>query len=63
MKRISLIISLVMLFALSGTAQNGNFRFGLKLGPNFSWAGPCSEKTENHGADWALALESSSTII
>lgn len=50
MKRISLIISLVMLFALSGTAQIGNFRFGLKLGPNFSWAGPCSEVTENHGA-------------
>lgn len=50
MKRISLIISLVMLFALSGTAQIGNFRFGLKLGLNFSWAGPCSEKTDNHGA-------------
>ena len=50
MKRISLIISLVVLFALSGTAQIGNFRFGLKLGPNFSWAGPCSEVTENHGA-------------
>ncbi len=51
MKRMSLIISLVMLFALGGTAQNGNFRFGLKLlGPNFSWAGPCSKMTENHGA-------------
>ena len=50
MKRISLIISLVVLFTLSGTAQNGNFRIGLKLGPNFSWAGPCPEKTENHGA-------------
>lgn len=50
MKRISLIISLVMLFTLSGTAQIDNLRFGLKLGPNFSWAGPCSEKTDNHGA-------------
>ncbi len=50
MKRISLIISLVVLFALNGAAQIDNFRFGLKLGPNFSWAGPCSEKVENHGA-------------
>ena len=50
MKRISLIISLVVLFALGGNAQNGDLRFGLKLGPNFAWASSGSEVTENHGA-------------
>ena len=50
MKRISLIISLVMLFALGGNAQNGDLKFGLKLGPNFGWASSGSEATENHGA-------------
>ena len=50
MKRISLIISLVVLFALGANAQNGDLKFGLKLGPNFGWASSGSEVTENHGA-------------
>ena len=50
MKRISLIISFVVLFALGGNAQNGDLRFGLRLGPNFSWASSGSDVTKNHGA-------------
>lgn len=50
MKRISLIISLVVLFALGCNAQNNDFKFGFKLGPNFGWASSGSVMTENHGA-------------
>ena len=49
MKRISLIISFVVLFALSGMAQKGDFRIGLKLGPSFDWASSGSEQTSNDG--------------
>jgi len=49
MKRISLIISFVMLFALGGIAQKGDFRIGLKLGPSFDWASSGSEQTKNDG--------------
>lgn len=50
MKRISLIISFVVLFALGGNAQNGDLKLGLKFGPNFGWASSGSEVTENLGA-------------
>ena len=50
MKRISLIISLVVLFALGCNAQNNDFKFGFRLGPNFGWASSGSVMTENHGA-------------
>lgn len=39
-----------MLFALGGNAQNGDLKFGLKLGPNLGWVSSGSEVTENHGA-------------
>ena len=49
MKKISLIYSFVVLFALGGNAQSGNFRIGLKLGPTFDWASSGSVETENDG--------------
>lgn len=49
MKRIPLIISLVVLFALNGNAQIGDLRFGLKLGPSFDWASSGSVETANKG--------------
>ena len=49
MKKISLIISFVVLFALGGNAQSGDFRFGLKLGPSFDWASSGSVQAENKG--------------
>ena len=49
MKRIPLIISLVVLFALNGNAQIGDLRFGLKLGPSFDWASSGSVETGNEG--------------
>jgi len=49
MKRISLIISFVVLFALGGMAQKGDFRIGLKFGPSFDWASSGSEQTSNDG--------------
>jgi len=47
MKKISLIFSFVVLFALSGNAQSGDFRFGLKLGPSFDWASSGSVETQH----------------
>lgn len=49
MKKISLIISFVVLFVLGGNAQSGDFRFGLKLGPSFDWASSGSVQAENKG--------------
>lgn len=49
MKKISLIISFVVLFAIGGNAQSSDFRIGLKLGPSFDWASPGSEQTTNNG--------------
>ena len=49
MKKISLIFSFVVLFALSGIAQSGDFRIGLKLGPSFDWASSGSVETQNDG--------------
>lgn len=51
MKKISLIISFVVLFALSGNAQtkNKNVRVGLKIGPSIDWASSGSVETENKG--------------
>lgn len=49
MKKISLIISLVALFALGGHAQNSDLRFGFKLGPSFDWASSGSERASNRG--------------
>ena len=49
MKKISLIISFVVLFALGGNAQSGDFRFGLKMGPSFDWASSGSVQVENKG--------------
>ena len=49
MKKISLIFSFVVLFALSGIAQSGDFRIGLKLGPSFDWASSGSVETQNEG--------------
>lgn len=49
MKKIPLIISLVVLFALGGNAQSGDLRFGLKLCPSFDWASSGSSKTANKG--------------
>ena len=50
MKKISLIFSFVVLFALGSNAQNGAFRMGLKLGPSLDWASSGSIETENVGA-------------
>ena len=49
MKKITLIISLVVLFALGGNAQSGDLRFGLKFGPSFDWASSGSSETANKG--------------
>ena len=49
MKKISLIISFVVLFAFGGKAQSGDVRVGLKLGPSFDWAGSGSVQAENEG--------------
>ena len=49
MKKISLIISFVVLFAVGGMAQIGDFRIGLKVGPSFDWASPGSAQTTNDG--------------
>lgn len=47
MKKISLIFSFVVLFALGGIAQSGDFRIGLKLGPSFDWASSGSVETQH----------------
>ena len=49
MKKILLIISLVVAFAIGGNAQNKNVRCGLKLGPSFDWASAGSVDTKNEG--------------
>ena len=49
MKRISLIISLLVLFVLGGNAQNDDLKFGVKLGPSFNWASSGSVETANKG--------------
>ena len=49
MKKISLIISFVVLFALGGNAQVENLRVGLKIGPSMDWAGSGSVATANRG--------------
>ena len=47
MKKISLIISFVVLFALGGHAQMENVRIGLKIGPSIDWASSGSLETES----------------
>ena len=47
MKKISLIFSFVVLFALGGIAQSGDFRIGFKLGPSFDWASSGSVETQH----------------
>ena len=47
MKKISLIISFVVLFALGGKAQIDNLRIGLKIGPSIDWASSGSPETES----------------
>lgn len=49
MKKVSLIISFVLLFALGGNAQSGSLRYGVKLGPSFGWASAGSVVTSNQG--------------
>ena len=49
MKRISLIISFVVFFAIGGMAQKGDVRIGLKLGPSFDWASSGSDQTTSDG--------------
>ena len=50
MKRILLIISCVVLFALQCNAQNGKNVYGLKVGPTLNWASPASSEAEGNGA-------------
>lgn len=54
MKKISLIISFVVVFALAGNAQTKNLRIGLKIGPSIDWASSGSVETENNGARLGL---------
>ena len=72
MKKISLIISFVMLFVLSGNAQTAssgnaqtassgnaltkNVRVGLKIGPSIDWASSGSVETENKGVHLGLNM-------
>ena len=55
MKKISLIISFVVLFSLAGNAQIDNLRIGFKIGPSLDWASSGSIETENKGVGriWA----------
>ena len=55
MKKISLIISFVVLFAMGGNAQSGDFKIGLKLGPSINWASSGSVETANKGAGMGLS--------
>lgn len=56
MKKISLIISFVVLFALAGNAQIDNLRIGLKIGPSFDWASSGSTVTEYKGMGIGLNM-------
>ena len=56
MKKISLIISFVVLFSLAGNAQIDNLRIGLKIGPSFDWASSGSTMTENKGMGIGLNM-------
>lgn len=56
MKRISLIISLVALFALNVNAQQGSNQFGLKIGPNFNWANSTTSAGKGNGAQLGLSM-------
>lgn len=56
MKRISLIISLVALFALNVNAQQGSNQFGLKVGPNFGWASSANSAGKGNGAQLGLSM-------
>ena len=57
MKKISLIISFVMLFALGGYAQMENVRFGLKIGPSIDWASSGSTETESKAPGLGMNLD------
>lgn len=49
MRKISLIISFVALFALGGYAQTRNSRIGVKFGPAFDWASSGSTAASSDG--------------
>ena len=56
MKKISLIISFVVLFSLAGNAQVDNLRIGFKIGPSLDWASSGSIETENKGVGLGLNM-------
>lgn len=50
MKKILLIVSLLAFCSLNGNSQERTFNFGLKLGPNFSWASsPSADAGKSNG--------------
>lgn len=49
MRKILLIISLLAVFSVSGTAQFKPIRFGLKMGPSIDWASSGSTAANNEG--------------
>lgn len=56
MKRITLIISLVALFALNCNAQKGKVKYGLKFGPDLNWASSASSEGKNNGVGIGLRV-------
>lgn len=56
MKRITLIISLVALFALNVNAQQSANQFGLKIGPNLGWASSANDAGKGEGAQLGLSM-------
>lgn len=56
MKRTILIISVITLFSLNCNAQKGANDFGLKVGPNFGWAGSATTAGKSNGAQLGLCV-------
>ena len=49
MKKKLFFVGLMLALSLGASAQDQEFSFGLRLGPNFNWIGSRAGAAENHG--------------